>query len=159
LRAALYRGVPRGRTALNDAVNAGLERLELGKRERKTLVVISDGGDNNSDHSARETIDHVERSLATIYAIGLLSSDDRDRNPGFLRRLARASGGEAFFPSGASQMAMICHRIAQDIRSRYTLGYVPSEGKRTLRRVRVEVRAEGLRGLSARTRSVYRFDR
>jgi len=59
LRAALFRGISDGRTALNDAVVEGLAQLEMGKREKKTLVLISDGGDNASTNTRRQTLDRV----------------------------------------------------------------------------------------------------
>ena len=82
LRSALYRGFPEGKTALRDAVIAGLRQLELGQRDKKTLVVISDGGDNASEHTRRQMLDMVEGSIATIYTIGLFDVDDPDRDPG-----------------------------------------------------------------------------
>jgi VWFA-related protein len=158
LRAALYRGVPRGRTALNDAIISGLKQLKLGSRDKKALVVISDGGDNASQHKTAEMFEMVDRSTATIYTIGLFDSDDPERNPAVLRRLAVNSGGEAFFPRSSSQMRPVCHRIAQDMRARYTLGYIPPAGRGDLRRVRVQVQAPGRSGLIATTRKSYHYE-
>jgi len=128
LRAALRSAVPGGKTALYDAVVAGLERLESGKQDKKTLVLISDGGDNASTHKRRETLDLVESSIATIYAVGLFEEDDPDRDPGILQKLAQISGGEAYFPLDPTAMVPVCTRIAKEIRSRYTIGYIPSAG-------------------------------
>jgi Ca-activated chloride channel family protein len=160
LRAALFRGVSEGRTVLNDAVVAGLAQLELGKRDKKTLVLISDGGDNASRHTRREMLGRVESSIATIYTIGLFDEDDADRDPGILRQLAAISGGEAYFPASPAEMIPTCHRIARDIRSRYTLGYVPAAGKSAndIRNIRVGASARGHAKLIARTRSSYRYD-
>jgi len=159
LRAALSRGVPEGRTALNDALVDGLRQLQQGKRDKKTLVVVSDGGDNASRHTRREMLDMVERSLATIYTIGLFDTGDPDRNPGILRKLARITGGEAYFPDSAQDMTEACRGIAKDIRTRYTVGYPPppSNGG-LLRRIRVRVSAPGRARLSARTRLSYRYE-
>lgn len=161
LRTALYRGIPEGKTALFDAVIAGLNQLQMGKRDKKTLVVISDGGDNASTHTRRQTLDLAEKSTATIYAVGLYDADDPDRDPGILRQLAKISGGEAYFPENPSAMASICRRIAKEIRSRYTIGYIPppANGAGPLRRIRVHVSATGQGGkLIARTRTSYRYD-
>jgi Ca-activated chloride channel family protein len=160
LRLALFRGVSEGRTVLNDAVVAGLEQLELGMRDKKALVLISDGGDNASMHTRRQTIDRVERSVATIYTIGLYDDEDPDRDPGILRQLAGISGGEAYFPPTPEDTIPACRRIARDIRARYTLGYVPAEGKPTnnVRNIRVGASAPGQAKLIARTRSSYRYD-
>jgi Ca-activated chloride channel family protein len=159
LRTALYRGVPDGRTALNDAVVEGLKQLELGKRERKALVVISDGGDNASRHTGAEMFGRVERSIATIYTVGLFDANDPDRNPGILKHLARVSGGLAFFPQSPDDMPDICQGIAKDIRNRYTIGYLPApKNHGPLRRIQVRVSAPGRTGLITRTRTGYRYD-
>ncbi|HEV2448600.1 MAG TPA: VWA domain-containing protein [Candidatus Sulfopaludibacter sp.] len=159
LSAALQRGLPAGKTALYDAVVAGLQQLDLGKKDKKTLVVISDGGDNASVHTRREMLDMVDQGVATIYAIGLYDAADPDRDPGILRQLARASGGAAYFPSDKSEMVPLCQAIAKDIRSRYTIGYTPEPGTsaNALRHIRVLASAPGHGRLIARTRTSYRY--
>src|SRR5262249_1327465 len=141
LREALYRGRPEGRTALNDAVVAGLEQLDAGRRGRKALVVVSDGGDNASENSRRDMLEMIERSTATVYTVGLFDADDGDQNPRLLTRLAEISGGRAYFPMDPAGMVAICRKIAADIRSRYTIGYVPesSPGREELRHIQVRV--------------------
>ena len=160
LRSALHRGIPEGKTALNDAIVEGLQQLGLGRRDKKTLVVISDGGDNASKHKRRDMLDMVESSVATVYTIGLSDANDPDRNPGILRELAKISGGEAYFPEIPSGVIPVCRRIAKDIRARYTIGYSPEaeNGASPLRHVRVRVSAPGHARLSARTRTSYRYD-
>ena len=160
LRSALHRGIPEGKTALNDAIVAGLNQLEQGRCDKKAIVVISDGGDNASKHKRREMLDMVERGVATIYTIGLYDADDPDRDPGVLRELAKISGGEAYFPESPSGMIPVCRRIAKDIRTRYTIGYIPQaeNGTSSLRHIRVRVSARGRVRLSARTRSSYQYD-
>jgi len=159
LRSALYRGTPEGRTALNDAVVDGLTQLKLGRRDKKTLVVISDGGDNASLHRRREMLDVVERNIATIYTIGLFEGGDPDWNPGLLKRLAAISGGEAHFPDDPGGMAATCRGIAKDIRTRYTIGYPPPvRNGGPLRHIRVNVSAPGRSRLVARTRDRYHYE-
>ncbi len=86
LRAALHRGRPQGKTALNDAVISGLERLEQSRQDKKTLILISDGGDNASTHRRQQMLDGVERSLATIYTVGLFDPEDSGpRSPALAR--------------------------------------------------------------------------
>jgi Ca-activated chloride channel family protein len=160
LHSALDRGIPEGKTALNDAIVSGLKQLELGRRDKKALVVISDGGDNASEHKRWEMLDRIERSVATVYTIGLYDTDDPDRDPGILRKIAKISGGEAYFPESPSGMVPVCRRIAKDIRTRYTIGYVPQaeNGVSSLRRIRIRMSAAGHVRLSARARSSYRYD-
>jgi Ca-activated chloride channel homolog len=157
---ALFRGVSEGRTALNDAVVEGLAQLQMGKREKKTLVLISDGGDNASMHTRHKMLDQVEGSIATIHTIGLFDADDGDSDPGILRQLARVSGGEAYFPPTPEEMVPTCRRIARDIRARYTLGYVPAarRGVNDVRNIRVGASAPGHAKLITQTRRRYRYD-
>jgi Ca-activated chloride channel homolog len=159
LRAALSRGFPEGRTALNDAIVEGLQQLKQGKRDKKALIVVSDGGDNASQHDRRETLDTVEGNLATIYTIGLFDIEDSDRDPGILRKLARITGGIAYLPGNAEDLTAACRNIAKDIRTRYTLGYAPAASNGgSLRHIHVRVSAPGRTGLNARTRLSYRYE-
>ena len=157
LRNALSWKVPAGRTALYDAILFSLDHLEKGKCERKALLLVSDGGDNSSTHNSEEVARMVRASRATIYTIGTFDEKDEDRNPGLLQRLARVSGGEAFFPQQLSDVIGICRQIASDIRTRYTIGYVPvRSGERgSLRKIKVTASAPSRRKLVVHTRTSY----
>jgi len=160
LRDALNRERPAGKTALYDAVADGLMQLEAGRRGRKTLIVVSDGGDNVSRHKRTEAIDLVERSAASIFTIGLFEEGEYDADPGILRQFAKISGGEAWFPKNLDAVSDACHRIAKEIRTRYTIGYVPplENGSDTLRHIRVKVSAPSRNGLTVLTRTSYRYE-
>jgi len=131
--------------------------LEAGSRDKKVLIVISDGGDNASAHSLAEVLSMAEQSSALVYTIGIFDDEDPDRNPTVLKRLAQATGGEAFLPAEPNQVVTVCERIARDIRNQYTLGYVSSNIARpgTYRAVRVIAKATGNGKLPVRTRSGY----
>jgi VWFA-related protein len=158
LRAALRKDPPEGRTALYDAIITALQQLDEGRQDKKTLIVISDGGDNASTHKLKDTMDAVLKSAATIYTIGIFDEDDPDRNPGVLKNLAHVSGGDVFFPRTLEGLVPACRQIARDIRTRYTIGYVPSttNGNRQ-RNIRVAVSAPDRGHLVARTRTSYLF--
>lgn len=159
LRAALYRGHPQGKTVLYDAVIAGIDQLGQGRRDKKTLVVISDGGDTASTHTRREMLDAVEGNIATVYTVGLFEPGDPDRNPGLLRHLAAVSGGVAHFPADPPSLVAACSAIAKDIRARYTIGYPPPvKNGGTVRHIRLNVSAPGSSRLVARTREKYRYE-
>ena len=154
LNAALAALVPEGRTALYDALIAGLDHLEEGSRARKILIAISDGGDNASQANLDRVLARARASNATIYTIGLFGSDDPDGNPRVLKLLAHTTGGERFLPRSASPLLIACERIAREIRSGYTIGYTPPDRDGAYHRVRVQVDAQD-RKLTIRTRPGY----
>jgi Ca-activated chloride channel homolog len=157
LERAIWRTEAGGETALYDAIVVALARLQAGGRDKKVLVVISDGGDNASAHTLAEVLQMAARSSAIIYTVGLFAPDDKDANPKVLNRLAQATGGEAFFPEKLDEVMTICERIARDIRSQYTIGYFSSNAKRegAYRSIRVVAQAPGQGKLSVRTRQGY----
>jgi Ca-activated chloride channel family protein len=156
LRAALWRGPAAGRTALYDAVLAGLHQLEMGRQAKKTLIVISDGGDNISKHTFKDVMDAVLASQATIYTVGIFDEGDPDRNPAVLKKLAQVSGGVAYFPDKLDEVLDICRQIAKDVRSRYTLAYSPQDINRPgAKHIKVDAVSADRGKLVARTRSSY----
>jgi VWFA-related protein len=157
LARAILRAPVAGQTALYDALVQANERLQTGSRDKKALIVISDGGDNASSHTLNDVIKIAERSSALVYCIGIFGDEDSDRNPGVLRRLARATGGEAIFPEQLGTVVEACERIASDIRHQYTLGYISGNMARSgaFRSIRVAARAPGKGRLAVRTRSGY----
>ena len=157
LEVALSRIRAQGETALYDAVAAALEHLKMGNRDKKVLIIISDGGDNASNHKLAEIVAMVGQPDVIIYTIGIFDDQDSDRNPGVLKRLAKDTGGEAFLPESSKDVAPICEKIAHDIRNQYTIAYVPTNRKRdgTYRVIQVKASAPGRGRLSVRTRTGY----
>jgi Ca-activated chloride channel homolog len=155
IRSAFAEIIPGGRTALYDALSVGLSHLARGSRERKVLIVFSDGGDNASRHHLNDVLKAARSSSATIYAIGMYDSDDPDKNPGVLRKIAQASGGRAYFPRSLKDVDRVWREIAGEIRSEYTIGFLPGRSSRdsAFRNVKVEV--EGRRSLTVMTRKGY----
>jgi Ca-activated chloride channel family protein len=158
LRAALSAAIVTvGRTAMYDAIAAGLDHVARGTYLTKVLVVVSDGGDNASTTAFEDLLRKVQVSNTVIYTIGFVDPVERDANPKRLRQLADASGGEAFRPRDMTEIGGVLGSIANDIRQMYTIGYVPTNTARDsrLRRVRVVARAPGGRDLRVRTRAGY----
>jgi VWFA-related protein len=148
----------RGRTALYDAIAGGLERLSSARHGRQVLVVISDGADNASSATLPSLIDAIERSNVVIYTVALRDPVDHDDNPRLLKRLAAASGGQAFEPDRLKDVGPALEAIARDIRTVYTLGFVPDVPVTgdVFRRLRVIVQSPDGRSLRVRTRAGYR---
>lgn len=155
LQSALESLVAEGRTALYDALVAGLDRLDRGTRPRKVLVLISDGGDNASTATLDRVLDRARKSNAAIYTIGVYDDNDIDKNPGALKSLARTTGGERFLPRSAGPLLLACQHIAREIRSGYTIGYVPPERDGAYHRVQVQIEPPDPRHPTVRTRPGY----
>jgi len=157
LQMALARFNANGETALYDALALALGHLKLGNRDKKVLIVVSDGGDNASKFKMGQIMTLAEKSDAIIYAIGIYTDEDPDKNPGALRQLSRATGGEAFFPETLPEVTPVCERIAHDIREQYTLAYSPANSKQdgAYRVIQVKASAPGHRRLSVLTRAGY----
>lgn len=147
----------RGRTALYDAVMVGLNHLVRGENDPKYLVILSDGADNASQATLEDVVAAANRLDVVIYTVGFFNPEDRDRNPGALKRLARLTGGQAFRPTSGERVVLAMEGIARDIRSGYTLSYIPSDTTRDgrYRRVSVELRPPLRGSMTVRTRHGY----
>lgn len=156
LRSALYYGEPKGQTALYDAIAYALKHLELSRYEKRTLIVVSDGGDNVSKTSLPDLLKLIQASRATVYTVGLFDSQDADRNPGVLHKLANTTGGEFFQPAQLTDVLAAFHKISHDIRNRYSIGYLPDESTnhRAVRSVKVTA-SENRHRFVVRTRTTY----
>jgi Ca-activated chloride channel family protein len=163
---ALSRIETHGSTALYDAVIGSLDHLKKGHKDKRVLLLVTDGDDDASTNTLETTLKIAEQSDAAIYAIGVFSEDDRQHDKHMVRHstrvlteLAEATGGAAYFPGDLSQVTPICEQVAQEIRSQYSIGYYPSNTSKdgTFRAVQVQLTGPPKeRGkLSVRTRSGY----
>ncbi|HUL35585.1 MAG TPA: VWA domain-containing protein [Candidatus Eisenbacteria bacterium] len=157
LEAAVSRGVPEGETALYDAIVLAMQHLKTGNRDRKALVIVSDGGDNASVAGLSHVLELARRSSTIIYTIGIFDEGQSDTNPKVLKELAKETGGRTYFPESADQVPAICRQIARDLREQYTVAYSPTDRKLDgrFRSIRVEVDAPGEGKLAVRTRTGY----
>ena len=158
LRDALERSVTaRGRTALYDAISAGVDYLAQGSRERKALLVLSDGGDNASHAPQSTAVRKAQASGAVIYTVALMDEGSRDANPRLLQDLADSSGGLAFRPRGPREFADALRDVGRAIRHTYAVAYASTNAARDggFRHVRVVVTASQGRPLVVRTRGGY----
>ena len=156
IRSALLRTAPDGMTALYDGLAAGIAHLRKGTRDRKALVLMSDGADNASRLRLDDVVELAQRTQATIYAIGIYAEGDPDRNPRMLRRIAELSGGRAYFPAALSDLNRIWSEIAGEIRNQYTIGYRSSNATRDGKHRKVKITASrNGRSLRVSTRDRY----
>jgi Ca-activated chloride channel family protein len=161
LKEALERIDARGSTALYDAIIGSLDHLKKGSKEKKVLLIVTDGEDNTSRNSLEKTIREIQKTDTVIYTIGLLGQESKKGAKTARKALvsiAQASGGVAYFPENVEDVHAICEQVAHDIRHQYTLAYYPSNSTRdgSFRSVHVDViPPRGHGKLVARTRNGY----
>lgn len=157
-----------GETALLDAIIATADHAQaMGKLRKKALVIITDGLDKNSSFKEREVTKAIEEDDVQVYLIGII--DDMEAATGafgkamekkgrnLLLRIAEDSGGRAFFPKDAREVADVMAKISKDLRSQYVVSYSPTNEKKdgTFRAIKVVVAPKDNRRLIVRTRQGY----
>jgi VWFA-related protein len=165
LNEALSRIDTRGSTALYDAIVGSLDHLKKGHKDKKVLLVITDGDDDASRLTLEQTLKAAEQNDAAIYTIGVFSADDLKNSKKMVRHskkvleeIADATGGMSYFPESLDEVVPVCTQVARDIRNQYTLGYYPSNTARdgSFRAVQVELIPPKGRGkMAVRTRAGY----
>jgi Ca-activated chloride channel homolog len=133
-----------GGTALYDALYDSLEQLASVKNGRRVVVVVTDGRDENAASDGPgslrtwdEVLAKLQQTEAAVYAVGIGSRVERDR----LQQLADRSGGAAYFPTDVTTLASDYHRILDELRRRYIVGYLSTNRSRNGRWRAVEIRA------------------
>jgi len=146
-----------GGTAMRDAVAMADDYLhDHASRDRRVLIIITDGRDNASITTWRQTEEAAQRSQTVVYAIGLFGSEAAAHEGRHdLEKLTEQTGGAAFFPAGVDDVEAVVTDLARRIRNQYTIGYAPTNQALdgTYRRIRVEARARD--PLVVRTRAGY----
>ena len=156
LQAAFVKYRAGGRTAIHDAVIAGLDHLEGATHQKHVLVVLSDGDDNASTYSEADMLARARAGDTIIYTVSNAGHGQGEGDRGVLKRLAEATGGVAYFPRTDEEAVQRFGEIAGNIRRAYSLGYVPTNNTQgDYRRVRVTVRAPGRRNLNVQSRHGY----
>lgn len=155
---------PSGRTALFDAVAAGIAQATRGNYTRRTLLVVSDGEDNHSRIGFEQLRRRLQEFDAIVYAIGATTASAAKPQPDALRshlaleRMAEATGGRAFFPQHSEALTEVFSDIALELRRQYTLAYTPTnfvaDGKWRRIKVRLDLPGNAMR-VSVRHRPGY----
>lgn len=160
LEEALEKATTRGGTAMRNAVSLGIDYArEKGKKDKKVLIVVTDGNDTAStETSLEQLVRKAQRSEVLIYSIGLLDKEDpREARSAkrALKALAEASGGLDYYPKDLSEVETITPEIAHEIRNQYLLEYSPTNQNLdgTYRTIKVTV--NGPRGAVVRHRNGY----
>jgi len=130
---------PKGWTALNDAIYLGIQKMRVARNSRKALLVLSDGGDNNSRYSGSEIRDMVREADVRIYSIGLQIGMLQGGR--FLEKISDETGGRMIRVRKLEELPEAIEKLSRDLRSQYLLGYYSTNAQNDgrFRRVRVHV--------------------
>jgi len=144
----------KGRTALLDAVYLGLHEMKKARNPRKALLIISDGGDNNSRYTESEIKNLVKEADVQIYAIGIYEpigargrTAEELSGPSLLTEIAEQTGGRQYAVENLNELPDVAAKIGVELRNQYILGYAPHNLERDGKFRRVQVKLVPPRGL------------
>jgi len=139
----------RGGTAMREAIDSSMTYLKKeGHRQKKVLLVITDGNDNASTISLEKLVSRAQQNEVLVYAIGLLNEEER-REARLAKRaldsITRDSGGLAFYPKSAAEVDALALQVAHEIRNQYTIAYSPTVPQMdgSFRQIKVTVNGPG----------------
>jgi Ca-activated chloride channel family protein len=166
LEAAILKTEASEATALHNALYVSLKELMKDKKaselRRRAIVLLSDGDDTASLVDEDQVLELARKSEINIYAIGLRDSHPAPgKNPEFskaeylLTALARETGGHAYFPNSIGELDSVYDRIAEELRTLYSVGYVSSNARRDGKWRRIVVRVQDREGLTVRHKLGY----
>ena len=146
----------KGRTALLDAVYLGLREMKKGQNPRKALLIISDGGDNNSRYTEGEIKNLVKEADVQIYAIGIYEAGpgrgrtpEESAGPALLTEIAERTGGRLYQVDNLNELPDVASKLGVEHRNQYVLGYSPLNLERDGKYRHVTVKIIPPRGLPA----------
>jgi Ca-activated chloride channel homolog len=137
----------KGMTALLDAIYLSIHEMKKARNPRKALLIISDGGDNNSRYTESEVHDLVKETDVQIYAIGIYEPTgtrsrtvEESKGPALLTNLAEQTGGRQYEVENLTELPDIATKIGMELRNQYLLGYSPLNQERDGKYRHVEVK-------------------
>jgi Ca-activated chloride channel family protein len=140
----------KGQTAFYDAVYLGVHKVMRGTHQKRAVLVLSDGQDNDSRYTFSDLKNVLKESDVIVYSIGIESPRDGSlgmEGSGILDEISAVSGGKAFFPKGPSEMDDVFERIALELRHQYAIGYKPANFAANGKWHRIKIKVNSPRGL------------
>ena len=143
--------LPKGRTALLDAIYMGVNKMKDAHNAKKALLIISDGGDNHSRYTSNEIKSMVKEADVQIYAIGIFSlapnQPEEISGPALLTDVTSVTGGRLFTISNPNELSDVATKIGIELRNQYVLGYRPSNKAKDGRWRKIRVKLNPPKGL------------
>jgi Ca-activated chloride channel family protein len=143
--------IPKGRTALLDAIYLGVSKMRQAKYPKRALLIISDGGDNHSRYTEGEIKNLVKEADVLIYAIGIYDhyfpTEEERLGPQLLSEVTELTGGRAFTIDNPNDLADVATKIGIELRNQYVLGYRPKNPVRDGKWRKIKVKLVPPKGL------------
>jgi Ca-activated chloride channel family protein len=143
--------VPKGRTALLDAIYMGMAKMKDAQHQKKALLIISDGGDNRSRYTESEIKSMVKEADVQIYAIGIFDRDfkttEERLGPQLLGEITDVTGGRTFTIDNVNELADVATKIGVELRNQYVIGYRPTNAARDGKWKKIKVKLMPPKGL------------
>jgi Ca-activated chloride channel family protein len=137
---------PGGLTALLDAAGLALQEMKKARNPRKAILIISDGGDNNSRYSSSQIQSLVREADLQLYAMGVFEpsifigmTKEEISGPRLLAEIAEQTGGRVFAATDPNDLPSVATRIGIELRNQYVLAYSPKGDNKDGKYRRVEV--------------------
>ena len=144
----------KGKTALLDGVYLAMNQMKKAHNPRKAVLIISDGGDNNSRYTESEIKNAVREADVQIYGIGIFESvgargrtPEELAGPGLLNEVAQLTGGRSYNVENLNELSDIAAKIGIELRNQYVLYYTPKNQTRDGKYRHVTVKLVQPRGL------------
>ena len=154
LQSRILSGSAKGRTALLDGIYLGLSEMRTARNAKRALLIISDGGDNNSRYNEKDIKRLVREADTQLYSIGIFDPFEyRNRTveelngPSLLTELTEQTGGQSFTVENINELPDIATKIGSELRNQYILGYRPSNKSHDARWRKIKVKMRAPKGL------------
>jgi Ca-activated chloride channel homolog len=151
IQSKLVYTIPKGRTALLDAIYLGVSKMRQAKYPKKALLIISDGGDNHSRYTEGEIKSMVKEADILIYAIGIYDhyfpTEEERLGPALLSDVTELTGGRAFTIDNPNDLADVSTKIGIELRNQYVIGYRPTNTVRDGKWRKIKVKLIPPKGL------------
>ncbi len=144
----------KGRTALLDAIYLGLSQMRGAQNGKRALLIISDGGDNNSRYNEKDIKRLVREADTQLYSIGIFDpfeyrsrTPEELNGPSLLSEMTDLTGGRAFTAENLNDLPDIAAKIGEELRNQYVLGYHPSNKAHDARWRKIKIKLRTPKGL------------
>ena len=151
IQGRLVYALPKGRTSLLDAIYLGMNKMRDGHHNKKSLLIISDGGDNRSRYTEAEVKSAVKEADVQIYAIGIFDpyagTEEERHGPVLLSEITEVTGGRTFTIDNPNELTDVATKIGIELRNQYVIGYRPKNPTKDGKWRKIKVKLNPPKGL------------